>query len=155
MQTINGIEIDDFTLAYIKVALWSSTDNADDSGGEPLDDNYTPDDIHPDTLRAMADDCRQFRDLEWTWNMPKAPEGMTGRKAKVSDILAAIPDHLRRGHWSADARNGHDFWLTRNHHGAGFWDRGYGKLGEILTDAAHSFGTYDLYIGDDGEIHGM
>jgi hypothetical protein len=52
-----------------------------------------------------------------------------------------------------DARAGHDFWLTRNGHGAGFWDRGHGKLGELLTDAAHAFGECDLYVGDDGEIH--
>lgn len=37
----------------------------------------------------------------------------------------------------------HDFWLTRNHHGAGFWDRPelYGKENaEALTQSAHSFG---------------
>jgi hypothetical protein len=27
----------------------------------------------------------------------------------------------------------HDFWLTRERHGAGFWDRGLGELGEELT----------------------
>jgi hypothetical protein len=48
---------------------------------------------------------------------------------------------------------GHDFWLTRNQHGAGFWDRGLGELGKQLTDAAHSFGKRDLYIGDDGLIY--
>lgn len=31
---------------------------------------------------------------------------------------------------------GHDFWLTRNRHGAGFWDRGLGDLGEALSDLA-------------------
>jgi hypothetical protein len=35
---------------------------------------------------------------------------------------------------------GHDFSLTRNHHGAGFWDRGWGELGEALTEVAESFG---------------
>lgn len=48
---------------------------------------------------------------------------------------------------------GHDFWLTRNHHGAGFWDRGLGELGVELTAAAHAFGESDLYVGDDGSIH--
>src|SRR5208282_4942052 len=32
--------IDKFTQAYIVAALWSSNDNSDPSGGEPLDSNY-------------------------------------------------------------------------------------------------------------------
>ena len=41
---------------------------------------------------------------------------------------------------------GHDFALTRDGHGAGFWDRGYGERGERLTDAAKSFGSVEAYI---------
>lgn len=47
---------------------------------------------------------------------------------------------------------GHDFWLTRNGHGAGFWDRGLGGLGEVLTRISESFGEVDLYLGDDESI---
>ncbi len=48
-------------------------------------------------------------------------------------------------------RIGHDFALTRNHHGAGFWDRGMGKLGDILTTAAQSYGeqNIDCWVEDD------
>lgn len=50
----------------------------------------------------------------------------------------------------------HDFWLTRNRHGAGFWDGDYPKeLGKQLTDIAHGFGECDLYIGDDGLLYMM
>lgn len=48
---------------------------------------------------------------------------------------------------------GHDFWLTRQHHGAGFWDRGLGAVGAKLTQLSHMFGSCDPYIGDDGLIH--
>jgi hypothetical protein len=48
---------------------------------------------------------------------------------------------------------GHDFWLTRNHHGAGFWDRGLGAIGTALTVIAHSFGSSELYKGDDGQLY--
>lgn len=47
------------------------------------------------------------------------------------------------GHLLCDAeRDGHDFWLTRNHHGSGFWDRDDlpEATAEALTDAAHEFG---------------
>jgi len=51
-------------------------------------------------------------------------------------------------------RQAHDFWLTRNGHGAGFWDGDYPKeLGNKLTEAAHSFGSCDIYIGDDGKFY--
>lgn len=35
--------------------------------------------------------------------------------------------------------HGHDFLLTRDHHGAGFWDRGYDKYGDQLTDNAEKY----------------
>ena len=51
-------------------------------------------------------------------------------------------------------KNGHDFWLTRNRAGAGFWDRGYDKqAGESLSNAAMKFPEINLYIGDDGLIY--
>lgn len=47
----------------------------------------------------------------------------------------------------------HDFALTRNHHGAGFWDRGLGEHGHALTDAAHAAGAAELYLADDGLLY--
>ena len=51
------------------------------------------------------------------------------------------------------AQNGHDFWLTRNHHGAGFWDRDYGFIGDQLTKSCKKHCECFLYVGDDGKIH--
>lgn len=47
---------------------------------------------------------------------------------------------------------GHNFWLNRNRHGAGFWDMGLGQKGQNLSDLSHTFGECNVYIGDDGEI---
>lgn len=41
---------------------------------------------------------------------------------------------------------GHDFFLTRNGHGAGFWDRGYGEIGEKLTEACRPYGSQNLSV---------
>lgn len=52
---------------------------------------------------------------------------------------------------------GHDFWLTRNGHGAGFWDRdGFDRSEALqrLDAAARAAGGCDLYLGDDGTIYG-
>jgi hypothetical protein len=94
--------------------------------GEPLDAQYTPGDIAPRTLQQMQSDCEAFQ-------------------YHNADALAQAGDN---------AQNGHDFWLTRNRHGAGFWDRGYpSAIGNALTDAAHLAGDVNLYVGDDGLIH--
>lgn len=48
----------------------------------------------------------------------------------------------------------HDFWLTRNGHGAGFGDGDYPEpIATLLTKLAESYGECDLYIGDDGKIY--
>ena len=48
---------------------------------------------------------------------------------------------------------GHDLWLTRNGHGAGFWDRGLGDVGENLSNIARSMGGKSVYRGDNEEIY--
>lgn len=118
-------EFREFVHAYLVAALWSSTDDE----GEPLDARFTSDDIHPDSLAHMIEECRDF------WKH------------------ATIPDYGMGDEYSDAERAGHDFWLTRNHHGAGFWDRGFGKAGDRLTEAAHTFGECYLYVGDDGMVH--
>ena len=48
----------------------------------------------------------------------------------------------------------HDFWLTRNGHGAGFWDGDYEKeKGKALTKIAEKFKEVYAYIGDDGKVY--
>lgn len=116
--------MDKFTTAYIEAALWSSTDNSDDSGGRPLDENYGVEDIAPETLSSIVEDCMAFQEVH--------------------------ADEIR----SNVEQAGHDFWLTRNHHGAGFWDGDWpDAVGEKLTEASHAFGSVELYIGDDGLIY--
>jgi len=95
-----------------------------DDNGEPLD-LYSVDDIDPKTLEVMRADCKDFVEAN-------------------SELLDGL-----------DAEQcGHDFWLTRNGHGAGFWDRGLGKVGDELTAACKPYGSFDLYEVE-GVIHGQ
>lgn len=52
--------------------------------------------------------------------------------------------------WS-DEQLGHDFWLTRNGHGTGFWDRNW-KNGDKLTEIAQSFGEKYVYVSGNDEL---
>ena len=55
---------------------------------------------------------------------------------------------------SAYASAGHDFWLTRNGHGAGFWDGDWPKEeGERMDATSKSFGECEIYAGDDGLLY--
>lgn len=47
---------------------------------------------------------------------------------------------------------GRDMTLTRNGHGAGFWDRGLGEIGDLLNDWAKHLGTLHVFHGHDS-IH--
>lgn len=162
-------ELDDFTQAYIECALWSSTGepfgtcekcakddtvlywNAEsrkhelclECSGEmaqkspyepPLDDNYSILDIAPEALTTMVEECVEFQ-------------------STYADELAEWYTY-----GESPERAGHDLWLTRNGHGAGYWDRWSNggkeeKLGRKLTDYAHSYGSYDLYVSDDGKLY--
>lgn len=95
-----------------------------DDDGEPLDKSHTVSDLAPEAVAKMEADCAKFQ-------------------AEHGD---EIKDNLEQA--------GHDFWLTRNHHGAGFWDGDWpDETGEKLTQAAHTYGEQSLYIGDDGQIY--
>lgn len=123
---------DGFTCAYVECALWSSTDDND----VPLDREYSIEDIADKTLDRIVADCAKFQsDCE--------------EDISEENSLRYGPDCH-----SASARAGHDFWLTRNGHGAGFWDGDWTEPAATrLTEASKQAGRVDLYVGDDGRIY--
>ena len=123
--------LDVFTLAYIEAALWSTNDESNEQGGEPLDANYGIEDIDAATLGVIVADCECFQ-------KENADDISTGGDAQ----------------YSANKHAGHDFLFTRNHHGCGFWDGEWeNEVGDRLTKACQAYGEVDLYVGDDGKIY--
>lgn len=121
-----------FFTAYVEAALWSSTYETEEDGESfPLDDGEH--ELAPETMDAMLSDCADF---------------FAYCEAEGIDPL---PDYGHGEHSDAEM-SGHDFWLTRNGHGAGYWDRGL-DTGDVLTEAAKTFGSANLYVGDDGLIY--
>ena len=72
---------------------------------------------------------------------------------KVGDtIMSEECDHVCVSSRAEDA--GHDFWLTRNQHGSGFWDGDWdARYASLLTEVSEQFGECTTYLGDDGKIH--
>ena len=56
------MKIDKFTQAYLECALWSSNDESNDQGGDPLDQNYGIQDIAEECLEKMIADCKAFQE---------------------------------------------------------------------------------------------
>jgi hypothetical protein len=135
------MKIDAFTAGYIECALWSSSagiEIADDGTvtEAPDDDrsflmhNFSEDDLAPSALGSIIEECARFQ--------------------AEAERLLEIASRQRFGESAAfPSYHGHDFWLTRNGHGAGFWDRGYRfGIGEALSDIARSYGSSDMYYAD-------
>lgn len=58
------------------------------------------------------------------------------------------------GEYSVSQQAAHDFWLTRNGHGAGFWDGDWPEPNASTLDGiAKTFGECSPYLGDDGLIY--
>jgi hypothetical protein len=121
------IDINKFLAGYIGAALWSTTDCRDEEGNETytLDDEF--DSVSDACKASMLSDCEDFINAN-------------------RETLEAFKDATGR----EDEYLGHDFWLTREGHGTGFWDRlpnGHeqSELGDILTDAAKVYSSFPLF----------
>lgn len=98
-----------------------------DDQDEPLDGSYDIGDFAPEAIALASADVNRFI------------------AENAADIMA-VPQSMDRVIT--------DFWLTRNGHGAGFWDGDYPEpYATRLTSAAHAFGESDAYVGDDGRIY--
>jgi len=122
--------LENFFKGYVACVLWTGTH--DDDVGTPLDDDYTKDDFSEAAREAMWEDCVDFVQDNWPIlaQYEKIP-GCNGRQA------------------------GHDFSLTRNGHGAGFWDRDIGDIGDVLTNLSAQAGESHVYVSDDHELEIM
>jgi hypothetical protein len=134
MQTrttpITGAFVAECPICHEVCAYWDN-DDLDEDGNLPcngvvrLDEFDVDDDLDDAAVQTMRADCEAFMKAEWAF---------------VCDL--------------DPAQVGGDFWLTRNGHGTGFWDRGHPDwLGRHLTDAAKAYSSADLYMGDDGRIY--
>jgi len=117
--------LDDFTRGYMEAAEW--TDCGDDNE-EMLD----ADEFAPEFVARAKKDCADF--VAANAALLERYQEVTGR-----DMASA----------------GTDFWLTRNGHGAGFWDRGNDPCLTALTEASKVYREVCLYVGDDGLIYAL
>lgn len=132
-------QIDIITKHYLVALLWAMPAN---------DDNETPG-------AGIA-----LRDLPLC-TLAKARKDVTDFVYHCGALFDQAMECFNDGYGamtSAEAAFGHDFALTRNGHGVGFWDRSDEGLPQFLGDALtrvcqKHFKESDLYIGDDGKAY--
>ena len=136
-KAINGVDVNEFIGGYIEAILFAETDNSRDDGGDPLSNSHDHESFSHEAMERIEADCRAF--------LHKAAPWITEENYKGA---------LRGG--SVAAHAGHDFWLTRVGHGAGFWDGDWASdenSNGPLTQRAKEAGRVDVLVGDDGKLH--
>jgi hypothetical protein len=96
--------LDDMLRGAVETLLWSESDD----NGVPFDDNADESDIDPDSLAMLREAIDGFA------------------MSTPQDTLTMLNHYEAQRYitWSPAQMYGHDFALTSNGHGAGFWDRG-------------------------------
>lgn len=129
--------LDTFTRSYVEAMFWTEVN--EDS--EPDMQECTFGHLAPETLEKIIGKCAKFQ----------AMANAILEAADTDDSIKVNQGKRYGGYASA----GHDFWLTRNGHGAGFWDGDWGKYGDDLDKIAKTFRGCDLYVGDDKKLYLM
>lgn len=183
-KVVSGLDY--FTKEYIKAAFFSSTGPSPEDlekrkqaqSGKPPEDkslyhpDYDSDDFDIDDEEDVNDPEKELEEvpLENFYNISDINiETLEKMKKDCDDFYDKYSEYYHEHGWSDD-QAAHDFWLTRNGHGAGFWSRTPDELdqelyqdktdeeieaaGDQLTKASKAYGEFNLYVGDDGQIYG-
>jgi len=113
--------MDEFTKGYMTCALWAAIDD----NGNPYDKKFSITDFSLQSKIQIEEECNQFQ----------------------ARAAAELEKAYERGYTKEQA--GHDFCLTRNGHGAGFWSRDEleeGELGCQLSKIAEKFGEAYVFL---------
>ena len=114
-------------------------------------------------LWQAGDRCDEEGHGLYTWDSKFTVDDFAdGQRAKMREIIAAfmtanLEALVKSGHVAGRENNigrleqiGHDYVLTTGGHGAGFWDRGLGELGDVLSEACRAERReWYLYTGEE------
>lgn len=117
-------KLDHFTQAYIEAIYFTE--------GGPDNPEFDEAALSAEAMDQIKADCAKFHALA---------DGLICGQCNLG------------GDCTDGEKAAHDFWLTRNGHGSGFWDGDWPNTGDKLTAIAKQCGEVWAYIGDDGLIY--
>lgn len=130
------LQIEAIVHAELHSLLWSEAKPDPDELGAyvgSFDDDYDPSDATPELVQALSDELKSLEDVEYYG------------EAKRAELTDAVEYYILNCGNDWTEAFGHDMALTRNGHGAGFWDRGLGEHGNVLTEWAKMLGTLHVF----------
>ena len=89
-----------------------------DDKDKPLDQSYSVDDFDPEAKEIITTHAKSFWYRTYFY---------LSNEGSASEL-------------------GHDFWLTSQGHGSGFWDGDWPTYGEMFTKLAQHYPTMDLTV---------
>ena len=127
------------TVAALAHAMLST---CTDEFATPLDEFHSPCDVDSESLERIYLEYQSFvESVE-----KQISEKIQGEWETIDDFYNLVP--------CTENQTEYDYVLTRNYHGAGFWDGDWcEEVESILTKAARSKPEITAYIGDDGKIY--
>lgn len=120
-------DLNSFARCYVEALYFT------DAG--PHDEIPADAELSEQAIAIIAADCARFEEL-------------------MGEVIDSAECKRGSGEYSQREQAAHDFWLTRNRHGAGFWDGDWSEPhAQKLDEAAKAFGECWPYVGDDGLIY--
>lgn len=116
-----------FVHGYLTAMVWANCYEYNSETREiEIAEDASEHDLTNDARNELTEDCLDFI------------------KEEYEALHRVAKSHFsNENDWS---QHGHDFALTRNGHGAGFWDRGYGRDGDYLTLASRPYGERHVVV---------
>ena len=120
------IDIDKMAHGYINGALWVECSHVGEFEDDSFQDcGFDAGDLTAEAYYMVVDLCKDYL-------------------AKVGNLV----DHADM----EDSDVGYNLYLTIAGHGAGFWDRGLGKIGEDLSDLCDGLPALRFFVTDENKI---
>lgn len=154
---LDPLELNEILKGYIEAALWTEEEKLkEDRETIEIDRNFDDEDDE-------TDEMERFVRLNSNYQT-KSIESFSREDIEDNSLIKAYQDIKQFINLAGPAVDyavgekgyeqlGHDFWLSRNHHGAGFFDHSYDDDEEkILMDASHKLGEIYIYINDSGKL---
>ena len=157
-ETVTPQELNEILRGYIEAALWTEEERLKDDA-QSYNDTISADDEHDEKESELDKLVRLTNDFQ-----KKTIDSFSREDIDANSLIKAYTDIKEFIRIAGDVavneaveeggyeQLGHDIWLTRNHHGAGFFDHSY-ENENPLTDAAHTIRGVDLYLGDDMKLY--
>jgi len=161
-ENIQPQDLNQILDGYITAALWTEEERLGDQARE-TNDITTRDPDFFDDESGETDTELQFMKIMKDKEQ-KSIDSFSREDIDANSLIKAYTDIKQFIQLAGDVavgeaidekglqQLGHDIWLSRNGHGAGFFDHSY-ENEQPLTDAAKALREVDLYLGDDGKLY--